>query len=139
MYTRAHTSYIQPKIGLQGKVLEDLATAPGKLPLSFGHLELIVFVGCVSIHVFKWLLCALHTYILCLFRPIGKTRRSISILFLFRLAGMYLSSLFSTNFPRPSVSLFLQDNLRQLIMIPLPNVLLLGKTPYCGRPLLEKL
>uniref|UniRef100_A0A667XPI2 Calponin-homology (CH) domain-containing protein n=1 Tax=Myripristis murdjan TaxID=586833 RepID=A0A667XPI2_9TELE len=24
------------------------------------------------------------------------------------------------------------DNLRQLIMIPLPNVLLLGKTPYCG-------
>uniref|UniRef100_A0A8C4IE88 Coiled-coil domain containing 88Aa n=1 Tax=Dicentrarchus labrax TaxID=13489 RepID=A0A8C4IE88_DICLA len=26
----------------------------------------------------------------------------------------------------------LQDNLRQLIMIPLPNVLLLGRTPYCG-------
>lgn len=24
------------------------------------------------------------------------------------------------------------DHLRQLIMTPLPNVLLLGKTPYCG-------
>uniref|UniRef100_A0A3B3VMJ4 Girdin-like n=1 Tax=Poecilia latipinna TaxID=48699 RepID=A0A3B3VMJ4_9TELE len=32
-----------------------------------------------------------------------------------------------------SVFSFLQDNLRQLIMIPLPDVLLLGRTPYCGR------
>uniref|UniRef100_A0A8C4IEU5 Coiled-coil domain containing 88Aa n=1 Tax=Dicentrarchus labrax TaxID=13489 RepID=A0A8C4IEU5_DICLA len=31
----------------------------------------------------------------------------------------------------------LQDNLRQLIMIPLPNVLLLGRTPYCEQSLEE--
>lgn len=29
-------------------------------------------------------------------------------------------------------SVFLQDHLRQLIMIPLPNVLLLSRTPFCG-------
>uniref|UniRef100_A0A3B5LZM0 Coiled-coil domain containing 88Aa n=1 Tax=Xiphophorus couchianus TaxID=32473 RepID=A0A3B5LZM0_9TELE len=32
---------------------------------------------------------------------------------------------------------FLQDNLRQLIMIPLPDVLLLGRTPYCEQSLEE--
>uniref|UniRef100_A0A671UFQ2 Girdin-like n=1 Tax=Sparus aurata TaxID=8175 RepID=A0A671UFQ2_SPAAU len=34
-------------------------------------------------------------------------------------------------------SVSLQDNLRQLIMIPLPNVLLLGRTPYCEQSLEE--
>ena len=34
----------------------------------------------------------------------------------------------------PLVSL-LQDNLKQLIVIPSPNVLLLGRSPYCGKGL----
>uniref|UniRef100_A0AAQ6AFM6 HOOK N-terminal domain-containing protein n=1 Tax=Amphiprion ocellaris TaxID=80972 RepID=A0AAQ6AFM6_AMPOC len=45
----------------------------------------------------------------------------------------------SAHLPCPFLFLFsfLQDNLRQLIMIPLPNVLLLGKTPYCEQSLDE--
>uniref|UniRef100_UPI003AAA385B girdin n=1 Tax=Centroberyx gerrardi TaxID=166262 RepID=UPI003AAA385B len=35
------------------------------------------------------------------------------------------------------IKTFYLDNLRQLIMIPLPNVLLLGKTPYCEQSLEE--
>uniref|UniRef100_A0A673CAX5 HOOK N-terminal domain-containing protein n=1 Tax=Sphaeramia orbicularis TaxID=375764 RepID=A0A673CAX5_9TELE len=54
----------------------------------------------------------------------------------FTMAEMCLFSLFSTHLPL-YFSLFLQDNLRQLIMIPLPNVLLLGRTPYCEQSLEE--
>uniref|UniRef100_A0A3B5B0G6 Girdin-like n=1 Tax=Stegastes partitus TaxID=144197 RepID=A0A3B5B0G6_9TELE len=53
-----------------------------------------------------------------------------SILILFSLST-HLSCLFLFLFS------FLQDNLRQLIMIPLPNVLLLGRTPYCEQSLDE--
>uniref|UniRef100_A0A3Q4N6K1 Uncharacterized protein n=1 Tax=Neolamprologus brichardi TaxID=32507 RepID=A0A3Q4N6K1_NEOBR len=36
------------------------------------------------------------------------------------------------NFLVQQIKTFYLDNLRQLIMTPLPNVLLLGRTPYCG-------
>ncbi|XP_037328735.2 girdin-like isoform X2 [Pungitius pungitius] len=35
------------------------------------------------------------------------------------------------NYLIQQIKTYYQDNLRQLIMIPLPNVLLLGRTPYC--------
>uniref|UniRef100_A0A3B5PR50 Calponin-homology (CH) domain-containing protein n=1 Tax=Xiphophorus maculatus TaxID=8083 RepID=A0A3B5PR50_XIPMA len=37
------------------------------------------------------------------------------------------------NFLVQQIRSYYLDNLRQLIMIPLPDVLLLGRTPYCGR------
>lgn len=48
------------------------------------------------------------------------------------LFGLKCASSSCCLFPSPSLPVFLQENLRQLIMIPLPNVLLLGRTPYCG-------
>ncbi|XP_019939311.2 girdin-like isoform X1 [Paralichthys olivaceus] len=41
------------------------------------------------------------------------------------------------NFLVQQIKKFYLDNLRQLIMIPLPNVLLLGRTPYCEQSLEE--
>ncbi|XP_074485145.1 girdin-like isoform X5 [Sebastes fasciatus] len=41
------------------------------------------------------------------------------------------------NFLVQQIKAYYLDNLRQLIMIPLPNVLLLGRTPYCEQSLEE--
>ncbi|XP_049428383.1 girdin-like isoform X5 [Epinephelus fuscoguttatus] len=41
------------------------------------------------------------------------------------------------NFLVQQIKTYYLDNLRQLIMIPLPNVLLLGRTPYCEQSLEE--
>ncbi|XP_032398838.1 girdin isoform X2 [Etheostoma spectabile] len=41
------------------------------------------------------------------------------------------------NFLVQQIKTYYLDNLRQLIMIPLPNVLLLGRTPYCEQSLAE--
>ncbi|XP_028277326.1 girdin-like [Parambassis ranga] len=41
------------------------------------------------------------------------------------------------NFLVQQIKAYYLDNLRQLIMIPLPNVLLLGRTPYCEQSLDE--
>ncbi|XP_036965357.1 girdin-like isoform X4 [Acanthopagrus latus] len=41
------------------------------------------------------------------------------------------------NFLVQQIKSYYLDNLRQLIMIPLPNVLLLGRTPYCEQSLEE--
>ncbi|XP_008281086.1 girdin-like [Stegastes partitus] len=41
------------------------------------------------------------------------------------------------NFLVQQIKTYYLDNLRQLIMIPLPNVLLLGRTPYCEQSLDE--
>uniref|UniRef100_UPI0037E8927B girdin n=1 Tax=Semicossyphus pulcher TaxID=241346 RepID=UPI0037E8927B len=41
------------------------------------------------------------------------------------------------NFLVQQIKTFYLENLRQLIMIPLPNVLLLGRTPYCEQSLEE--
>ncbi|XP_044046746.1 girdin isoform X2 [Siniperca chuatsi] len=41
------------------------------------------------------------------------------------------------NFLAQQIKTYYLDNLRQLIMIPLPNVLLLGRTPYCEQSLEE--
>lgn len=41
------------------------------------------------------------------------------------------------NFLVQQIKTFYLDNLRQLIMTPLPNVLLLGRTPYCEQSLDE--
>ncbi len=89
------------------------------------------FVGFVSIHVFKQPLCAVHTYF-----PVHSSTlaRAQEVLYS-ALVSLWPVLIFLVLDPSPSslsLSLFLQENLRQLIMIPLPNVLLLGRTPYCG-------
>lgn len=91
------------------------------------------FVGCVSIHVFKQPLCAVHTYVPVHSSTLARPQEVLYSALVSLWPKMCLPSFFSTPLPRPSLFLFfLQDNLRQLIMISLPNVLLLGRTPYCG-------
>ncbi|XP_029990333.1 girdin isoform X2 [Sphaeramia orbicularis] len=48
-----------------------------------------------------------------------------------------MSRIQSLNFLVQQIKTYYLDNLRQLIMIPLPNVLLLGRTPYCEQSLEE--
>lgn len=121
-------SHFYLKTGLHQTVLVDFATAPRKLALSpphSGHLLAVFLYMCLS----SCYVLYIHT----LLSFSGSLAQPQEVFYLVRFGQNVLIFPF-LNPPPASLSVFLllQDNLRQLIMIPLPNVLLLGRTPYCG-------
>ena len=90
------------------------------------------FLAAFPLPVLEQLLCDVHAFIPIHSRALASPQGALHSVLVSVWHKVCLSSPCLDPSPPRSLSFSVQDNLRQLIMIPLPNVLLLGRTPYCG-------